>query len=196
MCVRLVQGIVNFIRASRIRKTVWWHIDTLHENDWLIIENYPAEKKKGPQPKFPRGTIFDCPACREGHLSTHPSHTRNHEPPGLCRYYDKEAGTYTCPSCLSKSPFVRQADHPGHTFDENCRHHDWLRRTKVEGRRRRAGPHRDPAVPPAGEPLREVVSSLDDGQNDLEIGVSGGSGIADASGITHRSHSQQRNTNH
>ena len=163
MCARMVQGIVNLIKASRIRKTVWWHVDTLLENDWTILANYLVERKrKGPPPKFPKGTIFDCPACRDGHLATHPAPTRNGVPPGLCRHYDKELGTYTCPSCLSKTPSVRQAHHPGHTFDENCRHHGWLRRTKVEGRRRRAGPHRDPAVPFAGEILK-LVLCIDDG---------------------------------
>ena len=34
--------------------------------------------------------------------------------------------------------------------------------------RRGPGPHRDPAVPPAGEPLREVVSSLNDGLDDRD----------------------------
>ena len=34
--------------------------------------------------------------------------------PGVCRYYDEKAGTYTCPACLHRSPYVRQAGHRPH----------------------------------------------------------------------------------
>lgn len=62
-------------------------------------------------------------------------------------------------------------DNPAHTFAEGCRHYDanlQRIRLKEEGARRKAGPHRDRAVPPAGVPLREVASDLGGGQMDSD----------------------------
>ena len=140
--------------------------------------------KMAAKKKRMEGLTIDCPACLEGMIASHPGHIRRMEPPQVCKYWDHKAGKYICPSCLGKSPNTRAKKHKGHLRDHACR---WgpggdagSRRTRIEegmsGGKNEAGPVRDPAVPPAGTPLRDILSDISHTSCD-SAGSSGAGGL-------------------
>lgn len=164
--MRMVQCISNLLRAGHRRHYSCHTADVRYEIDMRIGHVCPAEKRvrlKGRAPQFPRGTVFDCPACVRRKLAGRPEHTRNRQPPLLCRHFDHENDEYDCPKCRSGIPLERMFDHPGHTYDERCRHGDAYRTRTMK---RHAGLHRDLAVPLAGAPRPNPLSGLDDGKGD------------------------------
>ena len=73
------------------------------------------------------------------------SHTRNTEPPGLCRYLHVDPIDYSCPACRTH----KRAEHPDHTNVEGECRAPVTRRTA--GRRRTQGNSREPAIRGAGD---------------------------------------------
>lgn len=128
-------------------------------------------------------TIY-CPACLDNMIASHPGHTRRLDPPQVCKYWDYKAGKYICPSCLGKSPSARASKHKGHLRDHTCRRglggDARSRKARIEegkpGGKNATGPARDPAVPPAGAPLREILSDISHTSGD-SAGRSGQGGL-------------------
>ena len=131
------------------------------------------------------GLTIDCPACLEGMIASQPGRTRRMDPPQVCKFWDYKAGKYICPSCLGKSPSTRAKQHNGHLRDHTCRCGPGgdarSRRARIEegkpGGKNVAGPVRDPAVPPAGIPFREISSDISRTSGD-SAGSNGSSGPA------------------
>ena len=73
------------------------------------------------------------------------SHTRNTEPPGLCRYPHVDPIDYSCPARRTH----KRAEHPDHTNVEGECRAPVTRR--AAGRRRTQGNSRDPAIRAAGD---------------------------------------------
>ena len=134
MCRRIVEGICLLLKAMETRGAG--------------VHAYPAvvgEGKKRARPrKYPEEAIFDCKACKRRFPMTDRKHTRDPNPPNMCRFWDVEGDErITCEGCVAN----RSYDHPSHTGNEaNCRVPD----PRSHGVRRGAGPHRDPAVAAAG----------------------------------------------
>ena len=89
--------------------------------------------------------LFDCVGCRHMRAATGLSHTRNTEPPGLCRYLHVDPIDYSCPACRTH----KRAEHPDHTNVEGECRAPVIRRTA--GRRRTQGNSREPAIRGAGD---------------------------------------------
>lgn len=76
-----------------------------------------------------RGVIYDCPACIARLHCQHPSDTRKHELPSLCRYYNDETAMWDREACLRTRP----GDHPDHHLDSGF----WYGPGGLAGERRR-----------------------------------------------------------
>ena len=182
MCRRIVEGIAQIIR--RIRKD--GELAYVAESSELSSLQpdaadacFPTQgggkgRSKGKPRLYPEGVVFDCPACICRKAWTDRAHTRNSEPPLLCRYYNK-VPEYQCEGCIAG----RAADHPSHTHViGDCRCPD----ARATGRRRRAGPVRDPAVPAAGSSAdRNPVNQEHD--LDAEVGEPGTADSSEPSGL-------------
>jgi hypothetical protein len=139
------------------------------------ILGFPVEdKKKGRPRKYPELAIFDCPACKSSKPWSDPQHSRNAEPPLLCKHSDKTLDS-SCPaSSLNFSDVVvfqgclqgKSPDHPNHTrIKGECR----MPGIRTTGQRRRGGPVRDPAVSAAGSSAdRNRVTADSDLDRDQE----------------------------
>ena len=90
---------------------------------------------------IPDAAIFDCQGCKWGRVSTDKSHTRNTEPPGLCRHPHVKTIVWKCAACEAHAK-------TGHTNIEGECRMPGVRKT--HGKKRGAGPHRDPGVPASG----------------------------------------------
>ena len=119
MCARVIAGICSFKKAERGNA-------------------YPTRI-------IPEGVVFDCLACKTSRVKTHPAHTRNEEPPLLCRFPHVQPVAYPCPGCKADRP----ANHSSHTNVEGeCRAPEVRRR---EAKERAGGPVRDPGVRASGD---------------------------------------------
>ena len=151
MCLEIVNGIRSRIRNRRGNCLV-------HESDaWPVGALGPAQRPRRGRPrKDPEGifsteaVIYDCFACLRRLHNRHPAHTRNGEPPLLCRYYPLGPGDWSCEACLR----VRPAEDPRHTLVAGCRMAGGLevarRAEKQLGQVAGAGPCRDPATQASG----------------------------------------------
>ena len=105
LCRRLVAGVVDLKR-------------TLETTSAYPVpgEPHPGQAqeetsgRRGRPRQIPQGIMFDCVGCRHMRVATDTSHTRNVEPPGLCRYPHVEPIDYPCPACRTH----KRADHPSH----------------------------------------------------------------------------------
>ena len=106
MCLRICIGISNVLRKRRLGFA------------------YPLGGGRGRPRKNPlgivsrQGVIFDCPACLRRLHKEHPAHTRNAEPPLLCKFYNVPPSNWSCDACLR----VKPREHPGHTQERGCRY--------------------------------------------------------------------------
>ena len=81
MCQRIFTGILNLIRQRRRQYS-------------YPVDGVPLGRRgRGRPRKNPEGigskegVIFDCPACMRRLHKRYPAHTRNGEPPLLCKHY-------------------------------------------------------------------------------------------------------------
>ena len=140
-CERIVQGIDKLMR----NKSTTAYPET------------GGTSRRGRPRKFPEYIEFDCPACIGRLGKKNDKHTRNQEPPRLCRWPD-EVPEEACPGC--RKGFA--PDHPSHDEDKGCKI-----QVRNSGKRRTAGPVRDPATAPAGDALsRNKLSDMLDLDHD------------------------------
>ena len=104
MCRMIVEGVIALLKRTSGNRN--------------LEVSYPTTENKRGRPRLhPEAAVFDCPACRSSRPWSDPRHTRNAEPPLLCRHYNR-VPEYTCPGCVRGSP----PDHPSHTrIDGDCR---------------------------------------------------------------------------
>jgi len=134
----------NLVRYARIaRLKLPWrakHARSVGRN----VPQLPPKTPKGDKHQiYPKEVVFDCPACKRRFPATDRKHTRNQEPPEICRFpFVEPDEEITCEGCIANRSF----DHGSHTGDHRCQVPD----PGTHGTRRTAGPHRDPAVPVTG----------------------------------------------
>ena len=121
------------------------------------------------------GVLYDCLACLGRKHKHHPDHTRDGEPPQVCRHYNEEFGDWTCEACLRRRLIIDTK----HTLIQGCRYEDGgveiARWTKKQlGLQAVAGPVRDLATPAAGiadgDPITDDLT-LDEDVGDEGIGA-------------------------
>ena len=104
----------------------------------ILREDFPECYPVHDNQKYPEGVIFDCPGCEQSLGMKNTKHTRNAEPPLLYKFHNLVPEGVSCPACIRGLA----NNNPLHTLTTGeCNAVDMLRR---EGRRRRAGPTRDP----------------------------------------------------
>ena len=105
----------------------------------------------------------------------HIVHTRNSEPPLVCKFYSHSPEHWICPACLA----VTFRHDPIHARDEGCRYgvggQEVYRRIKKQfGVKAKAGPIRDPAIPAAGDvDINPVSDDVDLDADNCAIRVPG-----------------------
>ena len=154
----------------------------VYESDawsYLVDVVGPSKRGRGKPKKTPEGIvsrlgiIYDCFACPRELRKKHSDHTRNGEPPLLCRYYQEEPRDWKCEMCLRLRPIID----PRHTLTERCRFEDGgvevARRTKKQpGLQAGAKPVKDPTIQAAGVADGDPVT--DDLHLDEDVEVADG----------------------
>ena len=169
MCHRICIGIQALMRQRR-------RAYLLHDADMFYLTGRGRPRKNPLGIVSADGVIYDCPACMQRLHKRHPAHTRNGEPPLLCKHYNIAPENWLCPACLA----VKPRDDPAHAEDEGCRYGsggvEVYRRVKKQfGVRAKAGPVRDPAIPAAGEADRDpIIDNLD---LDADVGAVSAPGV-------------------
>ena len=107
VCLKICTGIQSLTRVTRKNHLVY-------ESDarlYFVALGLP--RRRGRPRLNPdgivdivRGVIYDCPVCIGRRHKRHPDHTRNSEPPRLCRQYNEEDGEWTCEACFRVRPII------------------------------------------------------------------------------------------
>ena len=111
MCHRICSGIQALIRQRRRAYLV-------HDADMFYPTGRGRPRKNPLGIVSAEGVIYDCPACMRRLHKRHLAHTRNGQPPLLCKHCNIAPETWLCPVCLG----VKPRDDPAHAKDEGCRY--------------------------------------------------------------------------
>ena len=178
MCRKILLGTCSCIHAAtnrteiRHRQDVLWATSPAYPELEIAAGPGPERKKRGRPPTLPGGfrqseMDYGCPGCKKRKPWTDESHTRQGQPPQMCKY-EKEP-EYTCEGCVKSRP----PDHRSHTREAgNCRQPA----KRETGVRRARGPTRDPSVKAATNMAGTKLLS-DDLDDDKDQGTSQGPGI-------------------